>query len=145
VAEYSYTRRSTSTTRDADVSSSTRSDSTTYHFVVVVVRLPRPGPSMAVESRHALSRLGRALFGDRPTAIGNEEFDRAFRIDAEDPAAARRLVGPALAAEHVAGAVPSWSLHGNELLTYESGRLDGPDSAPGRAAPLIRVAQLLGR
>ena len=80
VAEYSYTRTSTSTTRNADGTSSTSTSSTTYHFVVVVVRLPRPGPSVEVQPRHGLSKLGRAIFGDRATAIGYEPFDRAFRI-----------------------------------------------------------------
>ncbi len=145
VAEYSYTQTSTSTTRNADGTSSTSTSSTTYHFVVVVVRLPWPGPSIEVQPRHGLSKLGRAIFGDRATAIGYEPFDRAFRIAAKDPAAARRLVGPVLAGEHIAGRVPAWSLHGAELLTYRSGRLDDPAGIPDVAAPLIRVATLLGR
>jgi hypothetical protein len=50
-----------------------------------------------------------------------------------------------LAGEHVAGRVPPWSLQGAELLTYQSGRLDDPERIAGVAAPLIRVATLLGR
>jgi hypothetical protein len=145
VAEYSYTQTSTSTTRNADGTSSSSTSSTTHHFVVVVVRLVRPGPSIEVVPRHGLSKLGRAIFGDRATALGYEPFDRAFRIAAKDPAAARQLVGPVLAAEHIAGRVPPWSLHGAELLTCKSGRLDDPARIPSLAAPLIRVATFLGR
>jgi hypothetical protein len=145
VADYSYTETSTSTSHRADGTSTTSSSSTTYEFVVVVVRLPRPGPTVDVQPRHALSKLGRAIFGEAKTAIGHPEFDRAFRIGAKDPAAARRIVGPMLTAEHLAGRVPGWSLHGAELLTYQRGKLGDPATIPGLAAPLIRVATLLGR
>jgi hypothetical protein len=145
VAEYSYTDTSTSTTRSADGSSSTSTSSTTYHYVVVVVRLPRAGPSVEVQPRHALSKLGRAVFGDRATALGHEPFDRAFRVGAKDPRAVRQLIGPALVEEHVAGRVPAWSLDGADLLTYRNGRLDGSEGVADRAAPLVWVATLLGR
>ena len=145
VAEYSYTHTSSTTTHNADGTSSTRTSSTTYHYVVVVVRLPQAGPSIEVQSRHALSKLGRALFGDRPTAVGHEPFDREFRVGAKDPTAVRRLIGPALVDEHVAGRVPAWSLDGTDLLTFQNGRLDGAERVADRAASLVRVATLLGR
>jgi hypothetical protein len=145
VADYSYTHTTTSTTRNADGTSSTSTSSTTYHFVVVVVRLGRPGPPVEVQPRHGLSKLGRALFGEAATAIGHEPFDSAFKISAKDPAAARHLVGPRLAAEHLAGRVPAWSLRGVELMTYQRGRLGEPERIPGLVAPLVRVASLLGR
>ena len=145
VADYSYTETRTSTTHGAGGTASSSTRSTVHHFVVVVVRLPRPGPPIEVQPRHGLSKLGRAIFGDRATAIGYEPFDRAFRITAKDPAVVRQLVGPLLAGEHVAGQVPQWSLHGAELLTYQRGRLGDPALIPGLAAPLVRVATLLGR
>jgi hypothetical protein len=145
VADYSYTTTSTSTSHGASGSPSTSTSSTTYHYVVVVVRLPRPGPSVEVQPRHGLSKLGRAIFGEAKTALGYEPFDRAFRISAKDPAAARRLVGPSLAGQHLAGQVPPWSLYGVELLTYQRGRLGDPARIPGLVAPLVRVATLLGR
>src|SRR5262249_29374438 len=74
VADYSYTETRSSTTSNADGTSSTSTSSTTYHYVAVVVRLPYPAPVRAVQPRHGLSKLGRALFGDRATAIGYEPF-----------------------------------------------------------------------
>jgi hypothetical protein len=112
---------------------------------VVVVRLPRPGPTVGVLPRHGLSKLGRAVFGDSATALGNESFDRAFRVYAKDPAAARQLIGPVLAGEHIAGRVPMWTLYQAELLTFQRGRITDPTQIPGLAAPAVRVAQLLGR
>jgi len=145
VAEYTYTETRSSSTPGSSGTSSSSTSTTTYHFVVVVVRLPRPGPAVEVVPRHGLSKLGRAMFGDKPTAIGYEPFDRAFRIGSRDPVAGRHLVGPLLAREHVAGQVPPWSLYGADLLTCQRGRIGDPTSIPGLAAPLIRVATLLGR
>lgn len=145
VAEYRYTETSTSTTTNAGGGSSTSTSSRTHHFVVVVVHLDRPGATIAVHPRGALSRLGRTVFGDRATAIGDERFDSQWRVSAPDPATVRGFIGPALAAAHVAGQVPHWSLQGTELMTYEHGRLADPARIPGLVTPLLRVAGLLGR
>ncbi|MEH1130656.1 hypothetical protein [Micromonospora sp. CPCC 206061] len=145
VADYSYIRSSTSTTTGADGHSSTSTSSTTHHFVVVVVSLPEPGPTLAVERRGGLSKLGRAILGDKPTALGDEQFDSKFRLTGPDPDTIRRYVGPALVAEHIAGRVPPWSLYGSQLLTYYEGSIDDPERIPAFAEPLVRVAHLLGR
>lgn len=137
VAEYSYTTSST----DSRGSTST----TTHHFIVVVVRLAAAYPPLAVQPRGALSRLGRAMFGDKATATGHDMFDRGFRVQTRDPAYARAMVGPALITEHLAGRVPEWNLAGYDLLTWQSGMLDDPRRIPVLAAPLVRVADLLGR
>lgn len=146
VGEYAYTESHTSTSSDGQGGTTTSTHTTTHRYVVVVVRLTRPGPSMAVYPRGAFSRLGRALFGDSATALGHEEFDRRFRIVTREPDAARRVLGPALVAAHLAGSVPAWNLHGHDLLTYQSGTLGrDPQRVPGFAEPLLRVAELLGR
>jgi hypothetical protein len=145
VADYQYTETSTSTTQNASGTSSTSTSSRTYHFIVVVVRLARPGPTVAVQPRGGLSKFGRAVFGDRASALGYEPFDQRFKVVTKDPAAGRHLIGPLLANEHVAGRVPAWSLRGAELLTFERGRLGDPARIPALAAPAVRVAGLLGR
>jgi hypothetical protein len=137
VAEYSYSTSST----DSRGSSST----TTYHYIVIAVRLTASYPPLAVQPRGGLSRLGRAMFGDNAKATGHDAFDRRFRVQSRDPAYAHTLVGPALIAEHLAGRVPEWSLAGCDLLTWQSGILDDPRHIPVLAAPLVRVAGLLGR
>lgn len=133
VGEYSYTETHI-TGGGADGATTTTSH--THRFVVAVVRLNQSYQPVAVRPRSALSKLA---------VRGDERFDRQFTVEAADPAYARRLIGPALAAEHVAGTVPPWSLHGTELLAYRKGRLDAPDQIPGLVSPLIRVADLLGR
>ncbi|MGN9912781.1 hypothetical protein ACTMTJ_35130 [Phytohabitans sp. LJ34] len=137
VAEYRYTE-TTSTSNNS-------TSSTTHHFIVVVVHLDRPGATIAVQHRGALSKLGRSIFGDRATALGDERFDSRWRVSADDPTIVRGFLGPALVAEHIAGRVPHWSLQGTELVTYEHGRLTDPSRIPALVAPLLRVASLLGR
>jgi hypothetical protein len=137
VAEYSYSTTST----DSRGSSST----TTYWYIVIAVRLTASYPPLAVHARGALSRLGRAMFGDNAEATGHDTFDRRFRVRTRDPAYARAMVGPALITEHLAGRVPEWSLEGHDLLTWRSGALDDPRQIPVLAAPLVRVADLLRR
>lgn len=137
VAEYSYSTEST----DSRGSSST----TTYNFIVIAVRLTASYPPLAVEARGALSRLGRAMFGDKPAATGHDNFDRRFRVQTRDPAYAHTMVGPALITEHLAGRVPEWSLAGHDLLAWQAGILEDPRQVPTLAAPLMRVADLLGR
>jgi len=136
IAEYFYTQTTHHTRANAASTSTTR----TYQYVLLVVRLQRPGPTMAVVERGALSRFGRVLFGDSATAVGQEDFDRAYRVVSKDPMA---MLSPSLVAEHVAGRLPEWSLHGNELMTYRGGRIGEPASIPDQFGPLLRVAELL--
>jgi hypothetical protein len=139
VAEYSYT--TTSTTNNSD--GSTSSSSTTHHYVLYVVRLREPWPAVAVHRRGAMSRFGRTLFGDRATALGYEPFDSAYRISAERPETVRQVFGRDLVAEHVAGRLPEWSLHGDELMSTEAGRIAEPERIPGRFGALVRIADLI--
>jgi hypothetical protein len=116
-------------------------------YIVTTVRLAVPYPPVAVVSRCALSRLGRAVFGDNTTATGHDAFDRRFRVQTRDPALARTLLGPGLIAEHLAGRVPTWRLAAQDLLScrYDSHSIEDPDQIATLAASLVRVAELLGR
>jgi hypothetical protein len=143
VADYSYTTTSTSTSTDSNGHTTTSTSTTTHRFVVTVVLLPRSYPEVAVAARGALSKLGRAMFGDRATAIGHDVFDREFKVVARVPQAVPGLIGPRLVGEHLAGRVPHWSLSGYELLTYRSGTIEDPAEIPVLAEHLIRVARLL--
>ena len=139
VGEYSYTE--SHTTSNADGSSST--SSTTHRFVVYVVRMRAAWPALTVRRRGGMSKLGRSLFGDRPTALGYEPFDSAYKISAERPEIVRVAFGQQLVADHVAGLLPEWSIFGDELMVVMSGRIGVPDELPGRFAPLLRIAGLL--
>ncbi|MET7394615.1 hypothetical protein ABZS66_14095 [Dactylosporangium sp. NPDC005572] len=135
-AEYSYT---TTTSTGTNGTSST----TTYHYVILVVGMRGVWPVVAVHRRGKLSRFGRALFGDRATAVGYKPFDRDYRVTADDPARVRGVLGRDLIAAHAAGRLPQWSLGGRELLTFREGRIVQPEALPAELAPLVRVADLI--
>jgi hypothetical protein len=141
IADYSYTTSSTST----DASGNSSTTTTTHRYVAVVVRLRMPRPTVAVHRRGGGSKLWRSLFGDKATAIGFEEFDREYRVNASDPTLVRAVIGGQLVAEHVAGRLPDWSVEGNELLTILPGRIGPPEQIPAQVGPLLRVADLLER
>ncbi|MEV4754451.1 hypothetical protein AB0J86_04930 [Micromonospora sp. NPDC049559] len=142
VAEYSYSETQTTTTSDGQGGTSVGQTTQTHAFTVVVVRLARSYPALAVEPRSSMSRLGRRLVGGG-NATGHDEFDRKYRVDSADPGAVRRFVGPALIDEHLAGAVPPWSVYGPELLTYRPGAIEAPQHIPAMVGPLLRVAHHL--
>ncbi|MFY1617088.1 hypothetical protein [Micromonospora sp. WMMD736] len=142
VAEYSYTETHTSTSGDGLGGTTTTTSSHSHPYVVIVVHLDEPHPTISVQPRTAVSRMGQVLFGDAGTVTGDQNFDKHYRV-AGEPVAVRQLIGPALRAEHVAGSVPLWALHQTELMTYRPGRIESPSQIPDLAAPLIRVAVLL--
>lgn len=135
IAEYAYT----TTTGSANGATSTE----THRFVLLLVLLGREHPTMAVYRRSSLSKLGRTLFGDKPTAIGYEPFDGTYRVTAGDAGSVRSVLAPALVNEHVKGALPPWSLEGRQLLTYRVGRIGDPATIPAQLEPLLRVADLI--
>jgi len=118
IAEYSYT-----------------SGEEKHRYVLLLVRLDHDYPAMAVYRRSSLSKLGRTLFGDTPTEVGNEPFDREYRVTG--------VVTAALVNEQVAANLPPWSLEGRELLTYRVGRIEDPATIPAELAPLLRIADLI--
>jgi hypothetical protein len=138
IAEYSYTVTTSTGTSGG-------STTVTYNFIVTVARLPAWYPPVAVQPRGAMSKLGRSIFGDNAAATGHEEFDRRFRVVTKDPAASRALIGPALVGEHLAGRIPGWSLAGQDLLTWQVGPIKDPSQLETVAAPVLRIADLLGR
>ena len=142
VADYSHTISST-----VMVGNTMTPTSETREYVAYVVWVPprMRHLSIAVEDRSGMSRLGRRVFGDSATATGNEAFDRRFKIWAQPPESAQRLIGRELVAEHLAGHLPTWNLHNGTLVTYHPGRLQDPRALVAMTAPLVRVATLLGR
>jgi hypothetical protein len=142
LAQYSYTTSST-----VMVNNTMMPSSETHEYVVCVVWVPPElrHLSIAVENRTGMSKLSRRIFGDSPTATGNEAFDHRFKVWAYPPELAQRLIGPALAAEHLAGRLPVWNLYNGTLVTCHPGRLPDPHMFGALIEPLMRVIALLGR
>ncbi|ROP34263.1 hypothetical protein EDD30_7342 [Couchioplanes caeruleus] len=141
VADYSYTETTTTSSSDAHGGTTHGTHSTTHHFTVLVVHLDRPSPYLGVQPRGTLAKWGRALFG-AGAALGNEQFDKNFRVVGE-PSSSPYPLSPALLAAHVDGVAPAWTLHGTDLMTSTPGRLKDPESIPYLLGSLYRVADLL--
>ncbi|GGQ63392.1 hypothetical protein [Couchioplanes azureus] len=141
VADYSYTETTTTSTSDGQGGTTHGTHSTTHHYTVLVVHLDRPSPYLGVQPRGTLAKWGRALFGAGST-LGNEQFDKDFRVVGE-PASSPYALSPALLAAHVQGAAPAWTLSGTDLMTCTPGRLKDPESIPYLLGSLYRVADLL--
>jgi hypothetical protein len=60
----------------------------------VVETLPQSTPALVIDEEPMLSRLGRHL-GMHDIEVRNPEFDRRFRVRADDPALATALLDPA--------------------------------------------------
>ncbi len=138
VGEYQYTTSSST-------GANGQTTSTTHHYVVVALRLPRQYPPLAVSARGGLSKLWRSVFGDGRVVTGIAAFDENFKISTKDPGVLPYTVGPALIQAHIAGQVPDWTIVGDELLTAFPGQITDPNRIPGWAASLVLVAQLIGR
>jgi hypothetical protein len=131
VAEYSVT--------DASDGTSTN----THWYVITVAVLHRPLPATQVEPRGLASGLRSARRGLDEAAIGNPDFDRAFRIRTADPAGLRHWFSLPLAAAHLAGRVPPvWSVHGTEVLRWQPGRLK-IDDLTGLTTAILMLGDLL--
>ncbi|MGA4879290.1 hypothetical protein [Streptomyces lydicamycinicus] len=97
---------------------------------VFAVTMPTSGPRMSVERPRPFdklnARLGEFFGGGKVVELGVPEFDKAFRIIADDEAFARSVLNGYLAqfltSDPRAKDQPL-RFHGNELLTWHQGRL----------------------
>lgn len=112
--------------------------------VVCVVHLPEQYPPIEIAHRGSGSRLWRRLGHGPDVPTGDPEFDAAFRIRTDQPLAVPALVGPELMRAHLADEVPTWSLAGQDLVAFWSGRLTIA-GADRHLDGVLRVADLLGR
>jgi hypothetical protein len=111
-------------------------------YAVTVAVLAQPLPGISVEPRGPTSLRDQVVAGPGESATGNVAFDRTYRIRTNDPDAVPRWCTSQVIEAHLRGQIPAWSVHGNELLTYENGRLI-PAAIPGRIGPVTYLADLL--
>ena len=93
-----------------------------YEHTCAIVELPRPLPSLIVGREGFWSRIARAI-GIDDVEIGDETFDRFFKVKSQDPPAARALLQQDLRF-WLLSLDPRWSFEtaGNYVLAF-AGRL----------------------
>ena len=103
---------------DVQVFDYTHGEDPATEWTCALLPLPSPVPDLEVRSVSFGTRLERA-FGQRGLSFGDEEFERAFRVLADDDVAARRVLTPsvrALIARDAPGRRFILQLHGKQML-----------------------------
>ena len=111
-------------TRSADGNGGTGTQ--THRYVVCALALPTWLPYLEVGPENVLEKLGNAL-GFRDIELESEEFNRRFRVNANDPKFAYDVL-PARTLQHLL-ALPAhhWRIEGNSIVCWGSGRLEPVD------------------
>lgn len=109
--DYSYDRRSPSGGVVRDV------------YSVFAVQLPRALPHVEL-TPEGLADRARRLIGRDDVAVGDEEFDKAFRIRCADARDAAALLQPELRRRLLRAGKRSYRFTGDTLLTWEFGPVD---------------------
>jgi hypothetical protein len=122
--DYSYVERST----DAKGHRTER----TIRHAVAVLDLPGRLPSLRIGPEGVLSRLGSAV-GLRGIELESAEFNRRFRVSADDRTHAFDVLHPAAIQLLLDQPLDCWEVAGGRLLVARRGRWDVEDYAPTHA------------
>jgi hypothetical protein len=130
--DYSYTEKRT----DAQGHTSSH----THHYEVRVLYLPRMLPSLSV-SREGFGTKVAKFFGGQDIELESDDFNRAFRVTADDARYAYGVLHPQLM-EWLLGPgiiLTPWRTDRQCLITFEDGRLD-PQRFPHRIGLMAMLA-----
>lgn len=101
--------------------------STTYRFAVCVIQLPCQLPGLHVGKENMLTRIG-SVVGFADIEFESEDFNRAFRVQCDDPKFASDVLHPRAMEMLLAhGRGSEWRFDGADMLSWRSGRIDVPD------------------
>lgn len=123
--DYTYRKRGTTTTTDANGVGRSSSTTTPAHVRALGVQLPSRFPDITVGPRGFFSRVAVAL-GGQDVEIGDPQFDRAFRVKADDDAGARAFLRP-LAAGLARTRDQVLQVRGDQLVLHREGTLQAAD------------------
>lgn len=111
--------------------------STTYRFTVCALRLPVAVPRLELTSENVLTRLAGA-FGFEDLELENEDFNRRFRVSADDRRFAYDVLHPRAMEQVLAWPALNLRLSGADALLWERGTCD-PEHVLSRLAALSQV------
>lgn len=124
-----------------DYSYRTRSDSrnngTTHRYAVCALSLPGPLPLLQVTPENLLTRFGNAL-GLADIELESEDFNRRFRVHANDPKFASDVLTARTMQLLLARPAFSWRIAGTDVVSWQDGRLS-PAGVLMAAATLSEV------
>ena len=108
-----------------------------HYFAVSAVALPTYLPSLQVTPENLLSRMGNA-FGLTDIELESEDFNRAFRVHANDPKFASDVLSPRTMEMLLSRPRFSWRIEGGDILCWDSGE-QHPAEVTARVATMLDV------
>ncbi|NIK55862.1 DUF3137 domain-containing protein [Kribbella shirazensis] len=128
--DYSYQTHSTD--------SKGRRRTTTHHFGVVVLQLPGALPHLEVTHEGIFGGAVANAFGFRDIQFESEQFNRSFRVKADDERFGHAVVTPRMMELLLARGEIGWRVEGNSLVGWDKGAHD-PNEVMNRLALLEQV------
>jgi hypothetical protein len=111
--DYSYQTHSTD--------SKGRRSTTTHKFGVVVMQLPGPLPHLEVTHEGIFGGALANAFGFADLQFESEQFNRAFRVKADDPRFGHAVIHPRMMEMLLARGEIGWRIEGNSLVGWDNG------------------------
>jgi hypothetical protein len=111
----------------------------THHFGVVVLQLPGALPQLQVTHEGLLGGMANAI-GFRDLQFESEQFNRAFRVKADDERYAHAVVTPRMMELLLARGEIGWRIAGNSLIGWDNGD-HNPTEVMNRLALLQQVLE----
>lgn len=117
-----------------DSGSGQNRSSTTHHYWVMCVRLPTWLPTLEITHENVLDKLGD-VFGFSDIELESEDFNRRFRVNAQDRKFAYDVLHARTMTALLAQPEVILRIQGSEVLTWSKGKLD-PSSLDAAMAPI---------
>jgi hypothetical protein len=111
--DYSYQTHSTD--------SKGRRTTTTHKFGVVVMQLPGALPQLQVTHEGIFGGAVANAFGFADLQFESEQFNRAFRVKADDPRFGHAVIHPRMMELLLARGEIGWRIEGNSLVGWDQG------------------------
>jgi uncharacterized protein DUF3137 len=116
-----------------------RTSKATHRYAVYAVHLPAYLPSLEVSPEAVFGHLATAVGLTTDIDLESEDFNRRFRVRAEDRKFATDVLSPRTMQYLLSVPPAAWRVQGTDIVRWEEGRLD-PADVPVSAAILDRVA-----
>lgn len=95
----------------------------THHYVVTAVQLPTFLPLLQVTPESVFTRIGHSL-GLDDIDLESEDFNRRFRVHANDRKFASDVLTPRTMQSLLARPTMSWRINGTDILAWSEGRMN---------------------
>lgn len=117
--DYSYQTHSTD--------SQGRRTTTTHRYAVYAIALPAFLPMLEVAPEGVFSRLAGAVGLTTDVDLESEDFNRAFKVRANDRKFATDVLSPRTMEYLLTAPAAAWRIQGSDMLRWVDGRMDPAD------------------